>query len=849
MFHSCFSRFFFLSLYSKNNRMMRTRQLFIAFMLFCLLPLVSWADIYTDPTTGVRYSYTVGETTASVTNSNPKPGAINILSSFTVGGNTYTVTSIGEQAFYSYPYLTSVTIPNSVTSIGDEAFSGCNALTSVNIPNSVTSIGEVAFLECSALTSVTIPNSVTSIGIAAFALCTGLTEIYSYIENPFDIAPNCWAQVDKNIPLYVPKGTKAKYRMLDGWYEFTNIMEIDNNIKFADDYVKALCVKNWDTDGDREISFDEAAAVKELGEVFWGKKYVTSFNELKYFKGLTSIGEGAFSDCGNLTSIIIPQSVTSIGEAAFNKCNGLTSIIIPQSVTIIGETAFSECNALTSITVESGNSFFDSRDNCNAVITRDNVLIVGCKNTIIPNSVTRIGNYAFAVCSGLTSITIPNSVTGIGVWAFGGSGLTSINIPNSVAYIHDGAFAFCSNLSSITVESGNSKFDSRDNCNAIIETNTNTLIAGCKNTIIPNTVTSIGTSAFRGCEGLTSITIPNTVTSIGDFAFFACTGFTNFTIPNAVTNIGQYAFCDCLSLTSITIPNSVTSIGGYAFFDCIRLTEIYSYIEEPFSPGVNCWYNTNKSIPLYVPVGTKAKYEATDGWKDFKTILEIGTSLAEIDETSTATPEAVNNAYVTVKRTINADEWSTLCLPFAMSVEQVTTAFGEDVKLGDCAGCEVNGDHITAKFDKATSIAANHPYIIKVSTSVSEFTVEGVDVVPAAAEVKKNESGGKCNSFIGNYVNGLTLDDGTLFLYGNSFWFSNGNTKMKGLRGYFKFDAAGVSYSSSSRISIQYDEATGISDTKREVTAGGRYYNLSGQQVDTPTKGIYVRNGKKVIIK
>ena len=283
------------------------------------------------------------------------------------------------------------------------------------------------------------------------------------------------------------------------------------------------------------------------------------------------------------------------------------------------------------------------------------------------------------------------------------------------------------------------------------------------------------------------------------------------------------------------------------FFDCIRLTEIYSYIEEPFSPGVNCWYNTNKSIPLYVPVGTKAKYEATDGWKDFKTILEIGTSLAEIDETSTATPEAVNNAYVTVKRTINADEWSTLCLPFAMSVEQVTTAFGEDVKLGDFTGCEVNGDHITVKFDRVTSIDANHPYIIKLSSTVFKFTVEDVAISPAPAEVKKNGSGGKYNSFIGNYENGLTLADGTLFLITNCFCFSKGYTKMKGLRGYFKFDAAGIN-SSSSRIDIQYDEATGISDTKRETTAGGRYYNLSGQQVDMPAKGIYVRNGKKVII-
>ena len=290
---------------------------------------------------------------------------------------------------------------------------------------------------------------------------------------------------------------------------------------------------------------------------------------------------------------IIPNSVTSIGEIAFLGCSGLTTIEIPSSVTSIGHQAFEYCSGLTS--------------------------------TVISNSVTSIGRFAFDGCGNLTSVDIPNSVTSIGSNAFQGCfGLISIVIPNSVTTIGEGAFSNCTSLTSIKVESGNTKYDSRNNCNAIIETSSSTLIAGCKNTVIPNSVTSIGDHTFRGCSSLTSMVIPNSVTSIGVSAFNGCSGLTSIEIPNSVTSIGEWAFLSCSGLTSIEIPNSVTSIGSYAFYDCSGLTSVTCLAESVPTTDSNAFYNSPiSSATLYVPEGCKVAYEAADVWKDFKEIVEI----------------------------------------------------------------------------------------------------------------------------------------------------------------------------------------------------------------------------------
>ena len=315
--------------------------------------------------------------------------------------------------------------------------------------------------------------------------------------------------------------------------------------------------------GNGEMSDDEW----DMPSRWWKNIENVIIKDVVIENGVTSIGDSAFKDCTDLTSVTIPDSVTSIGCDAFFGCESLTSVTIPDSVTNIGDGVFEGCTCLTSISVAENNSVYDSRNHCNAVIeTATDTLLFGCQNTVIPESVEGIGGFAFYGCKRLTSVTIPdsveyigssafygcsgltsaaisNSVTNIDQYAFFGcKSLTSVTIPDNVKYIGYNAFIGCTGLTSISVAENNSFYDSRNNCNAIIETATGKLLFGCQNTVIPDGVTGIDRFVFNGCTGLKSINIPDSVTSIGYRAFYGCTGLTSVTIPDSVTSIDDYAF-------------------------------------------------------------------------------------------------------------------------------------------------------------------------------------------------------------------------------------------------------------------------------------------------------------------
>jgi Flp pilus assembly protein protease CpaA len=321
---------------------------------------------------------------------------------------------------------------------------------------------------------------------------------------------------------------------------------------------------------------------------------------------------------GSLTWVLTDDSVMTInGSGAMpnydenippwdNFYEGIKSIIIGNSVTTIGSSAFSNCSSLTSVT--------------------------------IPNSVTTIGNGTFSDCSRLTSVTIPNSVTTIGSWAFSGcNNLTSITIPNSVTTIKGAAFACCYRLTTIDVAVDNPNYSAVDG--VLFNKNQTTLIqcpavkSGAYT--IPNSVTTIGSSAFACCSSLTSVTIPNSVTTIGSTAFVACLSLTSITIPDSVITIESSAFASCFSLTSITIPNSVMTIGDNAFAYCSSLAEIINFNPTPIGIDADVFLNVN--IPtciLKVPTGSLSAYRAADVWKDFLNIEEISVSIAETEHTA-----------------------------------------------------------------------------------------------------------------------------------------------------------------------------------------------------------------------
>ena len=442
----------------------------------------------------------------------------NVTYSYVESTHTLTINGTGDMEDYddsdapwdsNFEEITTVVIGSGVTSIGNYAFFCCSGLTSVTIPASVTSIGECAF-GGSGLTCVTIPASVTSIGESAFFFCGQLTSVlvnattpptlgeYAFEEN-YDDDNNA-----KDRKIYVPKASVESYK--SDWSAYRNdIMRFIT--ERSGSYGTDVTWKLTGIPDNYTLTISGTGAMVDYSNSS-DRPWTDDANEIKDAKGIKTV--------------VIGNGVTSIGGYAFSYCSGLTSVTIPASVTSIGDYAFQNCSGLTSIE--------------------------------IPSNVTSIGTRAFFGCSGLTSIEIPANVTSIGQSAFNRcSVLTSVTIPASVTSIGDYVFNDCSNLATITVETSNTVYNSRNGCNAIIETSSNKLIAGCKNTTIPASVTSIGNYAFYGCSGLTSITIPASVTSIAYSAFFGCSGLATVTVYAPSCTLGFNAFSACGNLKNIYV--------------------------------------------------------------------------------------------------------------------------------------------------------------------------------------------------------------------------------------------------------------------------------------------------------
>ena len=501
------------------------------------------------------------------------------------------VTHVNDFAFMQCSSLKNVIIPNSVMSIGALAFfsgyldgSGKNderGLTNVTFGNSVTNIGEMSFCGCSGLASVMIPYGMINIGNGAFRDCSslGLALIPVALKGHFaDLTFSSGAVVyyrdddlhavtfDANggscsmsemcrVHGYaigeLPDAVRSGY-VFDGWFtaaeggtEVTAETLVDGDMTLYAHWTAYAWTYRAVNDSEAEICAVSPSPVGAIAiPVVLDGKFVTS------------IGEFAFSNCSNLTSMTIPDTITNIAAYAFSECSDLTRVTIPNSVTSIGDYAFNSCRSLTSVEISSGVAIVGQRcfSDCS-----------GLTSVTIPDTVTNIAAYAFSECSNLMRVTIPDSVTSIGDYAFKRCrSLTSMTIPNSVTSIGCGVFSWCDSLANVSIPNSVTNIEDHafEGCGSLTSVT------------IPDSVTSIGAYAFESCSGLTSVVIPDSVTSIGDYAFEYCRGLTRITIPDTMTNIGNALFIGCYNLTSVDIPASVTNIGAAAFGYCSRLTSV-----------------------------------------------------------------------------------------------------------------------------------------------------------------------------------------------------------------------------------------------------------------------------------
>jgi hypothetical protein len=585
-------------------------------------------------------TYTVSGDEAIITDCDQTATVEQVAADFeAIAAKGYTITRIGDWAFFGCKTLTSIIIPDSVTSIDRFAFASCTSLTSITIPNSVTSIGSEAFSGCSSLANITIPNGVTSIDDGTFSYCTSLTSI-TIPSSVKSIGNNTFSGCAKLTSVTIPDSVTSIGDYAFSWCTSLTSITIPGSVMSIGIYAFGNCTLLE--------SIIIPGNVTSIGEYAFG--YCTSLASVTIGSGLKSISSNAFYSCTSLTSVTIGSNVTSIGDDAFMGCRSLTNITIPDSVTSIGVGAFSYCPSLT-ITVDTENTHYKVIDNVLFDYSGETLVcyLAGKSNSeyIIPYGVTSIGEAAFEACTSLESITIPDNVTSIGSSAFiNCTSLTSINvvkenaayksvdgvlfdysvktilcypagksdseysIPDSVTSIGEYAFYSCIKLSSVTMGSD-------------VTSMGNYAFAGCyslTSMIIPDSVTIIGDAAFTGCTSLTSITIPDNTTSIGIQAFALCISLTGITIPDGVTSIGDSAFWNCLSLTRITIPDSVTEIGFDAF---AGHSELLIIVGVPGSYAET--YANQQNIPFVPDDGTFVTLNLNDA-----------TSTAEIDVNGSA---------------------------------------------------------------------------------------------------------------------------------------------------------------------------------------------------------------------
>ena len=451
-------------------------------------------------------------------------------------------------------------------------------------------------------------------------------------------------------------------------------------IVFADEKLKDRLVTKFDTNGDGELSYKEAAAVTSFeGAITIAT--ISSFNEFQFFTGLTSIPKECFKNWAKLESIILPNTITSIGDSAFYGCSALHGITIPNSVKSIGNNVFNGCSSIISIELPNSITRIEQRTFYNCI---------SLKAISIPKSLNYIGKEAFAKCYEMTKIYVESLTSWLNIQCteygshplfndevegelyIAGNELTDVTIPKEITTIRTNAFKNCTHISKVTIHNnvssiGESAFYRTNTSNIVIPESVRTIgshaFAICtklSSISLPESVTELGDDAFFKCESLVSIIIPESITKINDGVFFHCTGLTSVILPNSITSIGDMSFSGCTALTSIELPESLVELVRMSFYECTGLASItipknVTKISDSFSncTGLNSiimypvtpptgragmLYLTN-DCPIYVPAESVDAYKTADYWSNYADRIQAipdfffnGKPLAKEDE-------------------------------------------------------------------------------------------------------------------------------------------------------------------------------------------------------------------------
>ena len=737
---------------------------------------------------GINYEITVYGKTAEVAKK-AYQGSVNIPDYITYNGVKFSVTGIGVQAFEGCTELTSVTIGNNVKYIRESAFEGCSGLTSVTMGIRVTTIAANAFQDCKSLVSIDVPDTMKTIETGAFRHCIGLTSI---------VIPNSVTSIE----------TEA----FSGCMSLTSIV-IPNSVTTIETSVFKGC---------------------------------SSLTSVVMSNSLKTIGSDAFMDCEALTSITIPLSVTSIGNRAFYGCSNLASVVMGSGVEYIGTMAFANCKALTDVycyakempLMVNGSDFvtdafqgspieqaslyvpvsmielyksLEPWKNFKNIISVNDAVYGKCGDNLTwkyeeaTHTLTIFGsgampNYDYSTnrapwrddySNNIQKVVIEEGVTTIGVYSFEYcNAITSVAIPNSVTSIGDAAFSGCISLSSIDIPSSVTSIGKYAFAGA-----------GLTSVTIPDNVTMIGNGAFDQCKNLTSAIISNNVKSLSMYLFNICPQLTSVTIPKSVTSIDESAFSGCTGLTSITLPASVTSIGKYAFENCSGLTSL-TVSGNLNSIGYDAFKGSNKITDISIVVSDLSAFCNSN------TISLIYSNISGLS-IQVGTPPILTGYRPVTLIDNEGNEIKDLVIPSDV------TSIGTDAfsRCGGVKSITIPGSVTQIgreAFSWCTGLTDVYCYAKDVPNA---YTFSSYDVL---------------NAFYGSNVKNVTLH-----VPAASVW-------------DYKTQAPWKDFGSI----VPLDDVDGVASVHKDCSNTTIKYDLQGRRLTKkPTKGVYIQDGKKVVVK